>query len=282
LAQITPQIKDGGIGTTLLTLKNGENSVYCTDLLNLEQPEQVKKVHQQFLDAGADLLTSNTFCCDQNSLKGSGYEGRLEIPSQKGAELARLIAGTQATVLGSLGPGWKSPSRQEVSFKSLENSYYQRSLGLLKGKVDILWIETVQDPLQAEAAVLGALRAQTQLQIKCPIAVLISGSQDGKNTGDFTTNDLLNELDKLPADILGVNCSFSPVSLQFPLNWLRENSTKKIAACPNAGLPQNRLNPIEFSQELITLWQNFQPDIIGGCCGVSPKHIQTLKQYLSK
>lgn len=283
MAKIAPKIKDGGIGTTLLALTtvNKEHpKLQCTDLLNLTQADQVIFMHQQFVTAGADLITSNTFCCDRDSLAGSGQEDHIQELSQRGAMLARQGAGPNSLILGSLGPGWKLPSRDKINIRDLERAYQERCLGLLKGGADILWIETVQDPRQAEAAISGALSAQTVLKQACPLAILITCSEDGLKTGPFSSLDVLKELNHLPVDILGINCSFRPQSLRIPLNWLREHSPKKLAACPNAGDPNQVLSPERFTSEMLSLWHDFQPEIIGGCCGVGPQYIQALNSGL--
>lgn len=271
-----PLLKDGGLGTALLPFLQAES---CCDLLNLSQPEQVLDVHRAFLTAGARLLTSNTFAMDAASLRDSGTT--LSALSQRGAELARQIAGSQAQVAGSLGPGWKSPSRGDISVQTLESEYYQRSLGLLQGGVDLLWIETVQDPRQAEAAVQGALRAQAEVQLQRPLAILVSVSAEGRHIGDWPAEQVLQALLPLPLQYLGINCSHGPASTRWALDWLRSHSPHKRVCCPNAGLPDQSLPPEAYAQALLQLQEAFAPDILGGCCGASPAHIECLQRALT-
>ncbi|PKL75356.1 MAG: methionine synthase, partial [Candidatus Melainabacteria bacterium HGW-Melainabacteria-1] len=122
-------LKDGGIGTALAASLPPDLPV-C-DLLNVSQPEAVLAVHQAFYAAGARLLTSNTFCCDPDSLAGTAFAGQAEELCRLGAELARSAAGPGAQVAGSLGPGWRYPSKGEIGLSELSESYALRARGLL-------------------------------------------------------------------------------------------------------------------------------------------------------
>lgn len=155
-----PLLADGGIGTALLQVKTPE--LFVVDLMNVLQPDAVKAMHRAFYEAGARLLTTNTFCCDPDSLANTGYSS--EELCQTGARLAREVAGKTAKVAGSLGPGWRYPSHDPVDEIALRTSYAERAKGLLLGGVDWLWIETVQDPLQAEIAVAGCQDALSELK----------------------------------------------------------------------------------------------------------------------
>ncbi|HEY9839331.1 MAG: homocysteine S-methyltransferase family protein [Candidatus Sericytochromatia bacterium] len=272
-----PLLKDGGIGTTLLPHKPA--GLACVDLLNASDPQTVLAMHRSFLAAGARLLTSNTFCCDPDSLAATTFAGREAELCRLGAELARTAAGEQALVAGSLGPGWRFPSRGETSPAALQENYRLRAQGLLTGGADLLWIETVQDPLQAEAAVAGAQQALTELALTVPIAVLISLQTPTTLLGDQPLAQVLARLDALPVQILGVNCSQGPASVAAALDWLRRHSDKAIACCPNAGPgPEHYLTPAAYAAEMQVLAQG--TTILGGCCGASPEHIQALRDLL--
>lgn len=263
-------VKDGGIGTALLPSLGG---LAVCDLLNIHAPEHVLAMHRTFKAAGAHILTSNTFLCDPDSLQNTDFKDSYQELSCRGAELARQIAGSDCLVAGSLGPGWKSPVRGEISKAELSERYYRRAVGLLQGQVDLLWIETVYDPYQAEAAVQGCLQARQEFKTNVKIAVLASQTA---TANDDSLINLLQELNQLPIDILGINCSSGPQSMVSGFEWLKLNSDKELACCPNAGEIDTYLSPHEFAQGLLTIQSDCNIHVLGGCCGVTYKHIQEL------
>lgn len=255
--------------------------MFVVDLMNVLQPETVKAMHQAFYDAGARLLTTNTFCCDPDSLANTGYSA--EALCLAGAELAREVAGQTAQVAGSLGPGWRYPSHEAVDERALRNSYAERARGLIQGGVDWLWIETVQDPLQAEIAVAGCQDALRELKRDVPIAVLISLTTPETLIGKQALSTVLERLNALPVSLMGVNCSGGPESVRQALGWLRIHSDKQLACLPNAGPgPGAYALPEAFAADMAALAETFKPDIIGGCCGTTPEHIQALAQMLKQ
>lgn len=251
-----------------------EGIKFC-DLLNLLHPDLVQRMHQRFLAAGADILTTNTFLCDAYSLAGTGCDE--EELSYQGARLAREVAGTRAQVAGSMGPGWLSVGQGQITQAALQQSYYRRARGLLRGGADLLWIETVQEPQQALAALAGAQQALTELGVKVPIAVLISLSSA---QGLFQAQDTFEVLLDQPVDIWGVNCSWGPEGLEPLLNWLSTQTEKPLAICPNAGPPGHSLTPAEFAEVMYRLCLRFEAAVLGGCCGVSAEAVALLKQKL--
>jgi len=275
-----PLLADGGIGTGLLPeLPPGLN---CVDLLNVQAPERVTGLHRAYLAAGAGLLTSNTFCCEPESLAGSGWETRLADLTRLGASLARQAAPAEVQIAGSLGPGWKQPRRGEISIRQLQARTRLQAEGLVQGGADLCWIETVQDPRQAEAAVTGCLEAMQMLGRQLPIAVLVSVSATGHEIGGQALSTVLRDLLSLPVQILGVNCSFGPQSVHQALHWLREHSSCALACCPNLGLPGQSVSQAGFVAEMMEIQARFQPEILGGCCGVGPAEISALYQALAQ
>ena len=207
-------------------------------------------------------------------MQNTDYAQSYQTLSRRGAELARQIAGSDCLVAGSLGPGWKSPMRGEITKSELAERYYLRALGLLQGQVDYLWVETVYDPLQAEAAVKGCQKAISEMKSHVKLAVLSSKTI---TSSDDELIHLLKELNQLPIDILGLNCSSGPQSMITGLEWLSSTHiSKSFACCPNAGTPDAYLKPDIFAQSMLDLNQNYNLPILGGCCGVGPEHIKEL------
>ncbi len=249
--------------------------------MNVLQPEAVSAMHQAFFAAGSRLLTTNTFCCDPDSLNGTGF--RAEQLCYAGATLAREVAGSQALVAGSLGPGWYFPYHDSVDQQALCLSYIERARGLLQGGVDWLWIETVQDPLQAEIAVKACQIALSELKLDVPIAINFSLTTTDSLIGRQSIESVCQRLNALPVQLLGVNCSLGPDSVDAALRWIRTQSNKQLACCPNAGSgPGEYLSPEDFAVALSDIANSYQPEIIGGCCGVTAAHIQALNVRLNK
>ncbi len=237
-------------------------------------------MHQAFLNAGASALTSNSFCADPQSLARVDASQQVDALHQRAAELCREVAGQQALVLGSLGPGWLSPTRAEISLEELTQSYRERATALIKGGVDWLWIETVRDPLQAQAAVSGARQALANCRKDLPIAVLATVSNSGQQIGDLNLTEALQSLISLDIELLGLNCSNQPKSLQSGVDYLLKHSPHALALCPNAGLMDQTRSPTDWVESLLSLAKPNQIKVWGGCCGASPQHIQALAQSL--
>lgn len=254
------------------------------EALNLTRPQTVQSLYRRFCEAGAQLLISNTFCCDPDSLNAlcnslsrplSELRGEL---CRKGVQWAR-DAGPQLYVGGSLGPGWKRPSRGEISLQELRDDYADWGKALLGAGVDALYLETVRDPLQAEAAVEGLLWAQSQLQIDCPIAVLVSPA--GRRIGDWQDTEVLDALLQLPIQALGVNCSDGPETLIPALDYLAEHSSLPLLCAANAGV-QKTLSPQAYAAALKDLTVRFPLAEVRGCCGVGAEHLPVLYGELSR
>ncbi len=263
----------------------------CTDVLNRSAPDEVIQAHLAFLQAGARSLTTNTFCCDPLSLKDTGLSP--ESLSQQGALLAHKARqiwqdnapadSASVKIWGSLGPGWLSPEKGEITKQALENLYAQRAEGLLAGPIDAFVIETIQDLQQAEAAYRGIQRALAgQGGYGIMMCVSLSGKQrqqPGAYVGQHPTAQALQRLQALSPQGLGLNCGEGPVGLTPALRALRDYPGAMILK-PNAGLPGAVLSPEAFASALQTYRQPDLPTIThwGGCCGATPAHIQALAQ----
>src|SRR6516225_9531595 len=164
-------VADGAMGTMLqasaATLSDFDGHEGCNEILNVTRPDIVRAVHDGYLDAGVDCITTNTFGANLSNLGEYGLEDRIGELSETGARIARRAADARATaarprwVLGSLGPGTKLPTLGHVRFAALREAYQQNAAGLLRGGVDAIVVETCQDLLQAKAAVIGAKRAMS-------------------------------------------------------------------------------------------------------------------------
>lgn len=292
-----PHLLDGGMGTFLLPLvENHTNTLQCTDTLNHSNPRAVIAAHSAFLAAGARFLTTNTFCCDALSLQRSGLEPRAL--SQAGAALAGQAKrqhhdAEHITIMGSLGPGWLSPEKKEITPQALTEEYAQRAEGLLQGGVEAFAIETIRDLLQAEAAIRGIEKALGQsfhaLQRKYPVFMMISVSSTNPEqsaltskappqwVGQHTASQALQTLMQWRPSGLGFNCGEGPNALSTPLSEL-QSFDGAILLKPNAGRPGTYLAPQEFAlamQNYLTR-EHVRISHWGGCCGTSPEHLKAL------
>ncbi|MDR1450116.1 MAG: homocysteine S-methyltransferase family protein, partial [Propionibacteriaceae bacterium] len=163
-------VADGAMGTMLqaaaLSEADYDGAEGCAEILNLTRPDLVRSIHAAYLDAGADLVETNTFGANLTALQEYGLAGRIGELALAGARLARAAADAASNsqkprfVLGSLGPGTKLPTLGQAAYADLRDSYETAAQGLIAGGVDAILIETCQDLLQAKAAVAGARRAR--------------------------------------------------------------------------------------------------------------------------
>ena len=276
------------MGTYLL--HHLQRGLSCTDVLNQEDPEAVIQAHLAFLDAGARTLTTNTFCCDPLSLKDTEFS--IKTLSRQGALLAQkarqiwLQNAPQDTlpveIWGSLGPGWLSPEKGEITPQALETQYARRAEGLLQGNVDGFVMETIQDLQQAEAAYRGVQRALAgQGGYSILMLVSLSGQQRGQPgayVGQHTTTQALQRLQELSPQGLGINCGEGPLGLEKALTALN-TYRGAVVLKPNAGPPGKVLSPEDFAAALQAYRQcGFSFTHWGGCCGATPAHIAALSQ----
>ena len=292
-----PHLLDGGMGTFLLPLvENHTSTLQCTDTLNHFNPRAVIAAHSAFLAAGARFLTTNTFCCDALSLQSSGLDP-LAL-SQAGAALADQAKrqhhdAENITIMGSLGPGWLSPEKKEITPQALTEEYARRATGLLQGGVDAFVIETIRDLLQAEAALRGIEKALEQslhtLQRKYPVFMMASVSSthpqasaptpktDSPWVGQHPVAQALQTLMQWQPSGLGFNCGEGPHHLSEPLSYLR-SFEGAILLKPNAGRPGDYLSPQAFALAMkpYLTHQNVCISHWGGCCGTSPEHLNAL------
>lgn len=303
-------ILDGATGTYLQQLKLTEEDFRgellrdhplplkgCNDVLCLTQPEVIIKMHRDYLEAGADIIETNSFNCNSFSLADYGLEDRVYEISKAAAECASSPTLPHHLVAGSMGPTNRTlsmsadvnnPAQRDITFQQLYDTYYEQARGLMDGGADILLIETIFDTLNAKAALkaildLGEARGED-------IPVMCSGTlsdASGRTLSGQTVEAYVASLAHGNLLSIGLNCGFGAKQL---LPWLRRLS--EIAPCPvsvhpNAGLP-NVMGGYDETPETFCLaiplgmgLHGCAPfNIYGGCCGTTPAHIKALAQAL--
>lgn len=283
-----PLLLDGGLGGELFA-RAGAGSV-C-ELLNVERPELVLAVHGEYLAAGCDALTTNSFCADAPTLLRRGLGGRAAELGLAAARLARVAAdraaadGRSRWVLGSLGPGYELPTLHGGDLAALEHGYRELSDALLAGGVDALLVETVRDLRQARAALAGARTARRE------VALLVSFAPwaDGGLAGGVTLRAAVEDLAEFAPCLWGINCVAEPAELERALASLRAAGARRLGAWPNAGLPDTSgpaprwpIGPEAFARDLAATARRFELSLVGGCCGTTPAHTSALGTRLAR
>jgi len=288
---------DGGMGATLeqfdLTQADyGGLEGKCHEALILNRPDVIEGVHHSFAEAGADVVQTDTFQASRLKLEEWGLgEHTLEI-NQKAGEIARRAVGEDRFVAGSIGPTGHLPSSDDptlgqISFRELVSVFTEQSQGLLAGGVDLIIIETVQDILEAKAAIFGARAAFAAAGRSVPIQVSVSLLPNGgKMLLGTDVSAMLTTLEALKVDALGLNCSTGPEDMRDAIRFLGEHSPVPVHCIPNAGLPVQGPDgetifpekPAPLAEALGEFVDRYGVGIVGGCCGTTPEHIAAIRE----
>ena len=288
---------DGAMGTNLqaqeLTLDDFGGADYegCNEYLVITKPEAVKKVHRDFLAAGADVIETDTFGGSTFVLAEYDLADRAYELNRVAAALARDCADEFSTpekprfVAGSIGPGTKLPTLGHIDYDTLREALLPQIEGLMDGGVDLLLVETCQDVLQIKAALNAIEETFTQKQRRLPLMVSVTMEQTGTMLVGSDISAVVAILEPYPINILGLNCATGPDLMMDHIKYLTENAPFVISCVPNAGLPENvggqahyKLTPIELKMALMRFVEDMGVQIIGGCCGTRPSHIQSLAE----
>ena len=265
------------------------------DLLVLTQPDIIHSIHAQYLDAGADIIETNTFNAQSISMEDYGMEHLVREINLEGARLARKIADEYAAlnpnkprfVAGSVGPTNKTasmspdvnnPAFRAVTFDDLTAAYKEQMAALMEGGVDILLIETVFDTLNAKAALFAAeeLMRETGKRVELMVSATVADIS-GRTLSGQTIRAFLTSISHADLLSVGLNCSFGAKDLKPYLQELSAHAPWFVSAHPNAGLP-NQFGQYDETPETMAVQIKEYVDealvnIIGGCCGTSPAHI---------
>ena len=296
---------DGAMGTSLqlqnLTAEHfgGEQYNGCNDFLVISYPEAVEKVHRSFLEVGVDVLETDTFRSNRITMAEYGLQDRVLELNETAAQLARKVADefTQKTgqprfVAGSIGPSGKLPSANDpqlsdVTFDDLMDVFREQAVGLIRGGVDLLLIETSQDILEVKAAITGIHQAFAETGQSLPIQAQVTLDTTGRMLLGTDINASLTILEGMGIDVIGLNCSTGPEHMREPIRILGENSTLPVSCIPNAGLPLNvdgqavyPLEPEPFANDLFEFVTKHNISVVGGCCGTTPEHLRRLVEKL--
>src|SRR3954466_7733114 len=288
---------DGGMGATLeqfeLTSDDyGGLPGKCHEALVLHRPDVIQGVHESMVEAGAQVVETDTFQASRLKLEEWGLgEHTLEI-NQKAAEIARKAVGEERFVAGSIGPTGFLPASDDptlgnMSFRTLVEVFTQQAEGLLRGGADLVIIETAQDILEVKAAIFGVREAFKIVGREVPIQTSVSLLPNGGKMLLGTDIDaVLATLEALRVDVIGLNCSTGPEDMRDAIRFLGEHSPLPVHCIPNAGMlhqgPRGETifpeTPGELSEGLGQFVERYGVSIVGGCCGTTPDHIRAIHE----
>jgi 5-methyltetrahydrofolate--homocysteine methyltransferase len=273
------------------------------DLLSLTQPEAIKTIHKKYLAAGADIIETNTFSSTQIAMADYEMESIIYDLNFQSAKIAREAAdeftlidpAKPRFVAGSVGPTNRTasispdvndPGFRAVTFDDLRVSYKEQIEALVDGGIDLVLIETVFDTLNAKAALFAVEEVKTERGIDLPI--MLSGTitdASGRTLSGQTAEAFLISVSHIPLLSIGLNCALGAKQLIPYLEVLSTKSEFAVSAHPNAGLPNAFGEYEELPEDMATQIQEYLDrdliNIIGGCCGTSPDHIEAIAKLVN-
>ena len=284
-------VLDGAMGTMVGAVMG---KVGNTDELNLTRPDIIAEIHRKYLDAGADIITTNTFSSQRISQADYHLEDSARQMALEGARIARRMADEFSTeekprfVAGSIGPTNKTlsmspdvsnPAAREITYDELFEAYMEQADGLIEGGVDTLLIETIFDTLNAKCAIDACMRVMEQRNVELPIMLSVTISDlAGRTLSGQTLDAFLASVSTYPIFSVGLNCSFGATQMKPYLRQLARKAPYYITCYPNAGLP-NAMGlydetPESMAPKMAELVDEGLVNIIGGCCGTTDAFIR--------
>lgn len=282
---------DGAMGTMVGAVMG---KVGNTDELNLSRPEVIEDIHRRYLEAGADIITTNTFSSQRISQADYHLEESARTMAYEGARIARKVADAYSTeekprfVAGSIGPTNKTlsmspdvsnPAARELTYDELLFAYKEQVDGLMAGGVDALLIETIFDSLNAKCAIDAAMQVMAERDKELPIMLSVTISDlAGRTLSGQTLDAFLASISSYPIFSAGLNCSFGATQMKPYLRELAQKAPYYISCYPNAGLP-NAMGlydetPESMAPKMGELVDEGLVNIIGGCCGTTDEFIR--------
>ena len=264
----------------------------CHEALVLNRPDVIEGVHASMVEAGAEVVETDTFQASRIKLDEWGLgEHTLEI-NTKAAEIARKAVGEDRFVAGSIGPtgflpASDDPTLGDISFAQLAEVFTEQATGLVEGGADLIIIETAQDILEVKASIFGAREAFARTGRMLPIQTSVSLlPQGGKMLLGTDIQAVLTTLIALEVDVIGLNCSTGPEDMRDAIRFLGETAPVPVHCIPNAGLPLQGPDgetifpekPGPLAATLGEFVERYGVGIVGGCCGTTPEHIAAIRE----
>lgn len=271
------------------------------DLLSLTQPHIVKEIHKKYLEAGADIIETNTFNAQKVSLADYGMQSlayEMNLAAAKIAKEAVNESGKSAWVAGALGPLNKTlslspdvnnPGFRALTFDDAVDAYYEQTKGLIDGGVDLLLIETIFDTLNAKAAIFAIKKYFREHADKERKEIMISGTitdASGRTLSGQTLEAFYHSVMHARPLSIGLNCALGAKEMRPHIEELSQIASCYVSAYPNAGLPNAMGEYDEKPEDTAHYLEDWAKEgyvnIVGGCCGTTPEHIQHIAKHVKK
>ena len=283
-----PVLCDGAMGTLLYA--KGVFINKCYDELNLTQPDMVRTIHQEYLNAGAEVIETNTFGGNSFRLMRHGLAEHVHEINLRGAQLSREAAdafnlkmGTDVLVAASVGPlGVRIEPLGKTAREEARESFRQQIAALTEGGVDLIMLETFGYLEELHQAILAAREAAPNLQIVAQVTI----DEDGNCLDGASPETFAAKLDEWGADVIGCNCSVGPVAMLEAIERIRRITERPLAAQPNAGIPRSiegrniYLCSPEYMASYARKFVTAGVTLVGGCCGTTPEHTRSMNAAL--
>jgi len=271
-------LTDGAMGTMLYN--KGIYLNLCFDEVNLTSPDLVRSIHREYIQAGAEIIETNTFGANRFKLKKYGLEDRVKEINRAGAIIAREEAGSRVWVAGSIGPlGVKIEPWGPTSVEEAEEAFREQVRALLEGGVDLFILETFSDINEIHQAIKAVQKEAPDFLIVAQMTI----EEDGNSLYGTSPEVFTRKLEEWGAHVVGVNCSVGPAAMLQCLERMARVTSRPLSAMPNAGVPRNvegrniyLCSPdylAEYSRRFILTGAR----LVGGCCGTTPAHIRAIK-----
>src|SRR5580700_10120261 len=278
----TPALCDGAMGTLLYS--KGVFINRCYDELNLSQPDLIRGIHHDYLQAGAELIETNTFGGNSFRLERHGLANRVREINLAGAHLAREAAKSfDVLAAGAVGPlGIRIEPLGKTSFAEARTAFRNQIEALIEGGVDVLVMETFGYVEELHQAILAA----RDVNPKIPVVAHVTIDEDGNCLDGSTPESFTPRIESWGADVIGCNCSVGPVAMLDVIERVRSLTSLPLAAQPNAGMPRSvegrniYLCSPEYMASYARKFVAAGVRLVGGCCGTTPDHIKVMKSAL--
>jgi methionine synthase I (cobalamin-dependent)/5,10-methylenetetrahydrofolate reductase len=278
----SPILCDGAMGTLLYS--KGIFINRCYDELNLSQPDLIRSVHHEYLQAGAEVVETNTFGANSVRLTRHGLDSQVREINFAGAKLAKEAAKSfDAWVAGAVGPlGIRIEPLGRTSFQEARDAFRQQIAALLEGGADLLIMETFGYLEELHQAILAA----RELNSEVPVIAQVTVDEEANCLDGSAPEAFAPRLEEWGADVIGCNCSVGPVAMLDAMERVRAATSKPLSAQPNAGIPRSvegrniYLCSPEYMASYARKFIAAGVRLVGGCCGTTPEHIRVMKSGL--